>query len=52
MMTKASLLVLFLCFFLAIGFPTQVANDDVGDEDEYEDEEEYDEYEEEEWEME
>ena len=42
MMTKASLLVLFLCVFLTIGFPTQVANDDGGDEDE-EDEDEEDE---------
>ena len=45
MMTKASLLVLFLCFFLTIGFPTQVVNhddnddDDNGDDD-YEDDDE------------
>ena len=45
MMTKASLLVLFLCFFLTIGFPTQVVNhhddddddDDDGDDDDDDD---------------
>ena len=33
MMTKASLLVLCLCFFLTIGFPTQVFIDDPDEED-------------------
>ena len=40
MMTKASLLVLFLCFSLTIGFPTQVANDHGGDEFKEDDDEE------------